>query len=132
MPPHVPRKRLRDESPEPTGKAKGKQPAKKTKTAAAPPRKPTLFDDLDASSTPRSSTRNGSSLQLIEDSQDDASSLTSLSDAEFEDVPAKRQKTTPKLEEDDDDEDEDIVFEDVEDFQGPVSAVSSCLRILGA
>ncbi|KAK1834246.1 hypothetical protein QBC39DRAFT_431678 [Podospora conica] len=123
MPPQVPRKRLRDHSPAPSdspqAKGKGKE---KAKTFTAPPRKPTLFDDLDASSTPRSSTRNGSSVYMIEDSQDDASSLTSLSDAEFEDVPpAKRQKAA--AESDDEDEDEDIEFEDVEPGQEPVSAV---------
>ncbi|KAK4448024.1 Rad4 transglutaminase-like domain-containing protein [Podospora aff. communis PSN243] len=118
MPPYVPCKRIRDQSPV----AEQSKPKGKAKAVAAPLRKPTLFDDLDAISTPRSSTRNGSTAQLIEDSQDDASSLTSLSDADFEDVPlAKRRKTA--AEEDQDDDDEDIEFEDVEDLQAPQSAV---------
>lgn len=123
MPPYVPRKRLRDHSPASSDSPKGKG-KEKAKSITAPPRKPTLFDDLDASSTPRSSTRNGSSLQLVEDCQDDASSLTSLSDADFEDVPtAKRQKVAVESEEEDEDEDEDIEFEDVEHAQEPISAV---------
>jgi xeroderma pigmentosum group C-complementing protein len=122
MPPYVPRKRLRDHTPpaedEPKGKQKNPQQA-----LTAPPRKSTLFDDLDASSTPRSSTRNGSSTLQIDDSEDDASSLTSLSDADFEDVPAaKRQKVQPMVEEEDEDE-ENIEFEDVETPQTPYSNV---------
>ncbi|KAL2267281.1 hypothetical protein VTJ83DRAFT_4558 [Remersonia thermophila] len=116
MPPFVPRKRVRDDTDE-AGQAPNKKPP-----GLAPPRKATLFDDLDASSTPRSSTRNGSSVLQIEDSQDDASSLTSLSDADFEDVPAAQgqQASEPQDEDEDDDEDEDMVFEDV-----PTSAVPS-------
>ena len=50
MPPFLPRKRLRSPSPEagpskPTGKGKGKA---KANTLLTTPRKPTLFDDLDA------------------------------------------------------------------------------------
>ncbi|KAL1843083.1 hypothetical protein VTJ49DRAFT_3218 [Mycothermus thermophilus] len=116
MPPFVPRKRVRDDTDEADQSSNKKQPG------LAPPRKATLFDDLDATSTPRSSTRNGSSVLQIDDSEDDASSLTSLSDADFEDVPgAKRQKASePEEEEEGDDEDEDMVFEDV-----PTSAVPS-------
>jgi len=118
MPPYVPRKRMRDPSP-PAAQSKGKG---KAKAITAPPRKPTLFDDLDAGSTPLSSTRNGSATQLIDDSQDEESSLTSLSDADFEDVPpAKRQRVATALDEDqDEDEDEDIEFEDVEVPQSAV------------
>ncbi|KAK0641700.1 Rad4 transglutaminase-like domain-containing protein [Cercophora newfieldiana] len=121
MPPYVPRKRVRSESPPAESSRNGKP---KAKAVTAPLRKSTLFDDLDTISTPRS-TRNGSATQLIEDSQDDASSLTSLSDADFEDVPlAKRQKVAAVPEEDqDDDEDEDIEFEDVEGLHAPQSAV---------
>ncbi|GAB1319591.1 Xeroderma pigmentosum group C-complementing protein [Madurella fahalii] len=114
MPPYVPRKRTRDDTPPTVNSPKDKGHAK---NLSAPPRKPTLFDDLDANSTPRSSTRNGSLAAQIDDSQDDESSLTSLSDADFEDVPpAKRVKVggLVEAEEEEDDDDEDIEFEDVE------------------
>ncbi|KAJ4289491.1 hypothetical protein N0V88_006973 [Collariella sp. IMI 366227] len=111
MPPYVPRKRIRENSPPPKDEPKPRQ-TRSHKTPIAPPRKATLFDDLDATSTPRSSTRNDSSILEVDDSQDDESSLTSLSDADFEDVPtAKRQKMDV---EEDEDDDEDIEFEDVE------------------
>lgn len=108
MPPHVPRKRLREDSP-----ARRRQAPQKRDIAnvAAPPRKATLFDDLDATSSPRTRTKTRQS--LVESS--DSSSLSSLSDADFEDVapakPAKRQKVESPVE--DDDEDEDMEFEDV-------------------
>lgn len=117
MPPYVPRKRTRDDTPPAVNSPKDKGQAK---NLTAPPRKPTLFDDLDANSTPRSSTRNGSSAVQIDDSQDDESSLTSLSDVDFEDVPAaKRQRVGDMVEEEreEDDDDEDIEFEDVETQQ---------------
>ncbi|KAK0636668.1 Rad4 transglutaminase-like domain-containing protein [Bombardia bombarda] len=122
MPPHVPRKRLRDSSPEPSPErgASAKQKtgaAKKSANAVvAPPRKPTLFDDLDASSIPQPSTRVRSVLQEIDDS-DDGSSLSSLSSADFEDVPLpKRLKLSTASGEADieDDDDEDMEFEDVD------------------
>ncbi|AEO60848.1 hypothetical protein MYCTH_2310516 [Thermothelomyces thermophilus ATCC 42464] len=120
MPPYVPRKRIRDDTPPTQNESKPNQ-GRETKTAIAPPRKSTLFDDLDASSTPRSSTRNGSSVLKIDDSEDDESPLSSLSDAEFEDIPAPKRhkvgapndKEDKDEEEEDDDEDEDIEFEDV-------------------
>ena len=112
MPPYVPRKRLREQTPETGDATKGKG---KAKAVSAPPRKSTLFDDLDAGSTPRSSSRN----KVIDDTEDDSTSLTSLSDADFEHVPTtKRRKVEDQ--DDEDDEDEDIEFEDVE---GPRSAV---------
>ncbi|KAK1755594.1 Rad4 transglutaminase-like domain-containing protein [Echria macrotheca] len=119
MPPHVHSKRLREPSPEKRSPAK---PKRNGKGLSAPPRKPTLFDDVDASSTPpRSSTRNGSTSQIIDDSEDDTSSLSSLSDVDFDDVPpSKRQKLADP--EDEEDEDEDIEFEDV-DMEAPQSAV---------
>ncbi|KAK4188711.1 Rad4 transglutaminase-like domain-containing protein [Podospora australis] len=125
MPPYVPRKRVRDATPPPPEekstpakrqKVQGSSSATKTQ-AKAPPRKPTLFDDLDASSTPRSASKNGSSVRQIDDSQDDddESSLTSLSDGDFEDVlpPALKKQNSKVLVEDSDDDD-DIEFEDVE------------------
>ncbi|KAK4173607.1 putative DNA repair protein [Triangularia setosa] len=113
MPPYIPRKRLRSHSPPPDPEPK----KQKSKRAIAPPRKPTLFDDLDASSTPHSSTK--TSLLEVEDSQDDSSSLTSLSDADFEDVPLQPPRNEhQKLSQPSPDlacssEDEDIEFEDV-------------------
>lgn len=107
MPPHVPRKRLREDSPDRAQQA----PKKKGKaaTVTAPPRKATLYDDLDATVSPEA--KAAARQQLLE-SDDDSSSLTSLSDADFEDV-----KTTKKqwFEKDaaDEDEEEDMEFEDV-------------------
>ena len=110
MPPYVPRKRLREaSSPEPGVSA---APRTRGKAVTAPPRKPTLFDNLDGASTPGSSKRNRELAEQLDGS--DSDSLTSLSDADFEDVPlAKRQKVEVPPDEDDDD-DEDIEFEDVE------------------
>ncbi|KAK4224331.1 Rad4 transglutaminase-like domain-containing protein [Podospora fimiseda] len=106
MPPYVPHKRLRDA----TSPSQHSPPSNKSKQSVkAPPRKATLFDDLDSLSIPRSSTNNDSSVQQIQDSQDDDSSLSSLSDADFEDVPPNKRRKV-----DDDDDDEDIEFEDVE------------------
>ncbi|KAH6632353.1 hypothetical protein F5144DRAFT_573784 [Chaetomium tenue] len=125
MPPHVPRKRLRNNTPPLKNEIKSKQKSGQ-KNLAVPPRKSTLFDDLDAGSTPQSSTRNASSNLEIEDSDDDESSLTSLSDADFEDVPsAKRRKTQAAVDEvdDDDEDDEDIQFEDVETPQAAFTNV---------
>jgi len=121
MPPFVPRKRLRDDSPAageaPEPGAKGQlRRSTRSKKLTAPPRNATLFDDLDAALTPRHPTRNGESTTRLDESEDEESSLTSLSDADFEDVPvAKRQKVEETASQgDDDDEDEDIEFEDVE------------------
>lgn len=110
MPPHVPRKRLREDSPQ---RNEPKQKGRATATAIAPPRKPTLFDDLDSTISPKSGGK--ARKQVIELSDDeDSSSLSSLSDADFEDVPGvKRQKIEEDPAKDDEDEDEDIEFEDV-------------------
>lgn len=106
MPPLVPRKRLR-QSPAPASKSKAKAHA----TSSAPPsskRKSTLYDDLDAAATPLSS-RQSASFAPGFDLDDSESSLTSLSDEDFEDVPpAKRQKAQESG-----DDDDDIEFEDV-------------------
>jgi xeroderma pigmentosum group C-complementing protein len=97
MPPHVPRKRLRGS---PAGEFS--KPGK---------RKATLYDDLDATTTPPSSKSAGTFFQDI-DGEDSSSSLSSLSDEDFEDVPlAKRQKLDQEVSED---EEEDFEFEDVE------------------
>ncbi|KAF3024124.1 hypothetical protein E8E14_005159 [Neopestalotiopsis sp. 37M] len=119
MPPHLPRKRLR--TPEPEDGNETKKVAKSSKASTpngvVPPRKSTVFEDLDASDKKRSAEKTKSALQKMVD-DDDSSSLSSLSDSdvEFEDVPsAKRQKVDAqsKDESDDDDDDEDIEFEDV-------------------
>jgi xeroderma pigmentosum group C-complementing protein len=117
MPPFLPRKRLRSVSPEagpsqPPPKGRGK-----AKSISTTPRKPTLFDDLDAGvGTKRSADRAKALLEKLAANDDDESSLSSLSEDEFEDVPnAKRQKTAEAS----DDEDEDIEFEDIETNPAP-------------
>ncbi|KUJ16494.1 Rad4-domain-containing protein [Mollisia scopiformis] len=120
MPPFLPRKRLRSPTPEPgpsrpaPAKSKGKG-----KAVTTTPRKPTLFDDLDAGTGTRRSAEHGKAmLEKLAATSDDESSLSSLSDEEFEDVPnAKRQKISAA--EEDDDEDEDIEFEDVDTNVAP-------------
>jgi xeroderma pigmentosum group C-complementing protein len=117
MPPFLPRKRLRSPSPEagfsnPLPKIKGKGTSIST-----PPRKPTLFDDLDAGTNSKSSAEHSKAvLEKLAASVDDESSLSSLSEEEFEDDPtAKRQKTNDTS----DEEDEDIEFEDVDTNAAP-------------
>ncbi|EEY17378.1 DNA repair protein rhp42 [Verticillium alfalfae VaMs.102] len=115
MPPSVPRKRLRDESPHPS-ESKRRQVAK---TAAAPPpsstgrkRKATLYDDLDASAASVAKSSK-TFLETLDDSED-CSSLSDLSDGDFEEVPiAKRHVTVGSGDDDEDDDNEDIEFEDV-------------------
>ncbi|KAL0930544.1 rad4 family protein [Colletotrichum truncatum] len=116
MPPHVPRKRLREESPAKSS-PKRQQVAKgngKPAAAASARRKPTLYDDLDATATPESSKGGRSVLDVLADSDED-SSLTDLSDGDFEDVPVgdgqKAQQAQASSDEDDDND--DIEFEDV-------------------
>ncbi|KAJ4187693.1 hypothetical protein NW767_000206 [Fusarium falciforme] len=109
MPPVVPRKRLRESSP--SGESRPSKSARSKDGSSR--RKATLYDDLDATSTPLSSKNSNSVLHGFanNDSDDDGSSLTSLSDDEFEDV------VPPKDPEDNNEEDstdEDIEFEDVE------------------
>ncbi|KAH6723071.1 putative DNA repair protein rhp42 [Leptodontidium sp. MPI-SDFR-AT-0119] len=113
MPPFLPRKRFRSDSPEAgPSKPPPRTSGKAKVSASTTPRKPTLFDDLDAGTgSKRSAEHKKAILEKLAASDDDESSLSSLSDEEFEDVPAaKRQKPN----EDSDDEDEDIEFEDVE------------------
>lgn len=110
MPPHVPRKRLRGSPSKEDSKTEGD-----TKTVASSSRssrrKPTLYDDLDATATPLSGKTSGSLFQSLDDG-DSESSLTSLSDEDFEDVPlAKRPRVDPEAS---DDDEEDFEFEDVE------------------
>ncbi|TPX14150.1 uncharacterized protein E0L32_000544 [Thyridium curvatum] len=114
MPPLVPRKRLRQESP--TGEPRPAKAVKgsKGKAPAAAPRKATLYDDLDQTESNGALKRENSNLKHLEalDEEED-SDLTSLSDADFEDAAIdKRQRQ--ELSEEEDDEDDDIEFEDVE------------------
>lgn len=113
MPPHVPRKRLREDSPVKSS-TKRQQVAKgKGKPAANGARKPTLYDDLDATATPESSKGGRSVLDVLSDSDED-SSLTDLSDGDFEDVPVGDGQTAQEAQEpSDDDDNDDIEFEDV-------------------
>ncbi|KAJ4413980.1 hypothetical protein N0V85_003357 [Neurospora sp. IMI 360204] len=135
MPPYVPRKRVRDESPSPATEQKNDAKRRKgkdklnTAKLTAPPRKPTIFDALDATASPGSSSKTSlAALALNESSDDDSSTLSSLSDGDFEDVPVlKKQKLNnaqvDEDEDDDDDDDEDLEFEDVEPYQSqPTSA----------
>ncbi|KKF92923.1 DNA repair protein rhp42 [Ceratocystis platani] len=114
MPPHVTRKRLREEDDEST-----------TKAARPGRRKATLYDGLDAVSIPNI----GPPLQTLfnksgkdQDDESDMSSSGSEEEGDFEDVPlAKRRKVelSAKSESGDDDDDasssseDDMVFEDV-------------------
>ncbi|KAI1656783.1 Rad4-domain-containing protein [Daldinia decipiens] len=114
MPPYVPRKRLRTPPQDRDNRvAKESSRGKSTPIASVLPRKNTLFDDLDSSAKKASAEKTNSVIQQMHEDDDDSddSSLTSLSDADFEDVPAtKRQKVNHDLEES---EDEDMEFEDV-------------------
>ncbi len=110
MPPNVPRKRLREASTSREAKTPTKD---KGKAKASQPRKLTLFDDLDVTNSP--SLRSGnSSLRHLEEIDGDDSPLSSLSDADFEDVHVQKKPKLSNQEDDDDDDDEDIEFEDVE------------------
>lgn len=120
MPPFLPRKRLRSPSPEawpskPAPKAKGKS---ESSSSTPSRRKPTLFDDLDAGTgTKRTAESKKTALEKLAATDDDESSLSSLSDEEFEDVPNTKRQKTENLS--DDDEDEDIEFEDVDTSSVP-------------
>ena len=107
MPPFLPRKRLRSLSPEAGSSKPGKG---KGRPLATPPRKPTLFDDLDAGTGPKRSAEHSKDLLKKLATSDDQESSSACSEDEFEDVPApKRQKAN-----DASDDDEDIEFEDIQ------------------
>lgn len=107
MPPHVPRKRLM--SPDSNRR---KTNVETTPVVNAPTRKSTLWDDLDSASKRGSAEKTRVAIQQMHEDEDDSTSLSSLSDTQFEDVPApKRQKTSHDA--DDDEDDEDMEFEDV-------------------
>jgi len=116
MPPFLPRKRLRSPSPEAGPSLLAPKGRGKAKSVTTTPRKPTLFDDLDAGVGGNRSADRGKFLLEKLAASDDENSLSPLSDDEFEDVPnVKRQKTAEAS----DDEDEDIEFEDVETNPAP-------------
>jgi xeroderma pigmentosum group C-complementing protein len=120
MPPFLPRKRLRSPSLQAGPSQTAPKSSGKAKPISTTPRKTTLFDDLDAGVGPKRSVERGKALlDKLAASEDDESSLSSLSEDEFEDVPnVKRQK----MDEGADDDDEDIEFEDVD--TNPVPALS--------
>ena len=133
MPPFLPRKRLRSPSPTEAGPSKHDAvPKVKSKgegksSTSSTPRKPTLFDSLDAGTrTPRTRDNGKALLAKLAAESDDESSLSSLSsDQDFEDVPAtKRRKITPESD-NEDEEEEDIEFEDVETGPGPTAPAPS-------
>lgn len=101
--------------------SKSKDKAKSTSTT---PRKPTLFDDLDAGTGRKRTAADGKALlEKLAASTDEESSLSSLSDDEVENVPpAKRQKLNH--DEEDEDEDEGIEFEDVETYHAPAASAA--------
>ncbi|KAI0555289.1 Rad4 transglutaminase-like domain-containing protein [Xylaria curta] len=107
MPPHMPRKRLLS----PDGDRR-KTNGATTPVQNAPARKSTLWDDLDSTSKKGSAEKTRAAIQQMHEDEDDSTSLSSLSDTQFEDVPApKRQKTSHDV--DGSDDDEDMEFEDV-------------------
>ncbi|KAK3400012.1 Rad4 transglutaminase-like domain-containing protein [Sordaria brevicollis] len=138
MPPIVPRKRVRDDSPPPPAANDQKKPDQKRRKGGAkqnpkspptkasipntnvakltaPPRKPTLFDALDATASPGGSSSKTSLAALALDESSDSSSsssLSSLSDNDFEDVTLPKQPQ-PNSNLADSDDDEGLVFEDV-------------------
>ncbi|RDW80586.1 hypothetical protein BP5796_05284 [Coleophoma crateriformis] len=130
MPPFLPRKDLRSSSPEAEQKHSGANQGSRTrgkgvsKSASVTSRKPTLFEDLDAGTSSKgsksSAERNKAVLEKLAAVSDDSeSSLSSLSDLEFEDIPhPKRQKISVES----DDEDEDVEFEDVQTYAPPAPA----------
>lgn len=123
MPPFLPRKRLRSDSPNhgqeleskpETAKSKRsrvgngdraqtRQTAGKSNTPIAPPRKRTLFDELDTG-TQRSSPKKPSELLRSLGGGEEDEEESDSEDIEFEDVVAGRE---------DEDDDDDVEFEDI-------------------
>jgi xeroderma pigmentosum group C-complementing protein len=119
MPPFLPRKRLRSPTPEPEppkSNRKGKAVASTT------PRKPTLFDALDAgTSSKQTAQKTKNLLAKLAGSDGEDSELTSLSSSEpdFENVPAPKRQRTENTKASDEDEDDDVEFEDVHTHAPP-------------
>lgn len=118
MPPHVPRKRLRDGSPKPPDSATPQASDAQTSTPKGkpPPRSRSLFDDLDAIGTPDTFK---SEIPHVDTSSDE---LTDLSDIDSDDLPAPKRPKTDEAS--DDDDEEGIEFEDVA-MQAPTQPVRS-------
>ncbi len=116
MPPYVPRKRLRTPSPASDGLAAKKSRVTKggdvSPVENAPVRRTTVFDDLDVDPKTRSAEKTRSALLQMQDDEDESSSLSSLSDAEFEDLPAPKRQKMSHVSEAEEDSD-DVEFEDV-------------------
>lgn len=138
MPPIVPRKRVRDDSPsrspasndqkKPEPKRRKAKDTVKTAKLTAPPRKPTLFDALDATASPGSSSKTSLAALALDESSDSSSSssLSSLSDGDFEDaIPVL---TKPSVQDEaDDSEDEDLIFEDISLSHPPPLPISAAV-----
>lgn len=121
MPPHVPRKRsLPPDDDGPLVKRAKKPATKATPAANTPTRKSTLWDDLDSGSNRGSTEKTRAAIQQMQEDEDDSTSLSSLSDAQFEDVPGfKRQETIQDPNGSDSDDEEDVEFEDVPAHEQP-------------
>ncbi|GAO14489.1 uncharacterized protein UV8b_04282 [Ustilaginoidea virens] len=110
MPPHVPRKRLRGTTDASDGESGSGKKRNRGPLILSARRKPTLYDDLDATTTPLSGNSAGSIFQASGVGDDD-SSLTSFSDEDFEAGPPAKQPQVANGPSED--EDEDFEFEDV-------------------
>ncbi|KAI6785327.1 DNA repair protein-like protein [Emericellopsis cladophorae] len=115
MPPVVPRKRLRS-SPSGDSLSKKSKGSSATSTQAGQQRKSTLYDALDATNAPQST----SLLDDFNGEDDDSSSLTSLSDPDFEDVKPPVADKAGDSEDDEDVEFEDVAAPNVEQQDAPV------------
>ncbi|EHA54886.1 hypothetical protein MGG_01699 [Pyricularia oryzae 70-15] len=120
-----PRKRLRDASLSASANSSStgnKRQKTKLNLPTVPPRKATLFDSIDTVSTPGASAKTRSPADILGVSDEDDSSLSSLSDEEFKDVVAAADRSLDMADEDDDgsdDDDDDIEFEDVQASLAP-------------
>ncbi|KAL2760097.1 hypothetical protein ACRALDRAFT_1046606 [Sodiomyces alcalophilus JCM 7366] len=110
MPPIIPRKRLREDSPSNRTAKRRQATGSHEAGPSRNPRKASLYDDLDA--TAGTSAQSGKSFLEALDEESDESSLTDLSDADFEDVSILKQQR-PSEAADDDDDDDNLEFEDV-------------------
>ncbi|KAI6830259.1 Rad4-domain-containing protein [Hortaea werneckii] len=119
MPPYVSRKRQHSQTPDVTPSAKGRQPAKRSKTS--------VFDAADApANRMNNAAENKKLLDELNDSEDD-DSLSEADSDDFEDVPpSKRRKTSPAAAEDDGEEEDDdeMEWEDAIDQPGPMQDAS--------
>ncbi|KAK5624579.1 hypothetical protein RRF57_000295 [Xylaria bambusicola] len=114
MPPHVPHKRsLPPDSDRHIVKRPRKPAAGTPPSTNSPARKPTLWDDLDSASKRGSTEKTKAAIRKMQEDEYDSTSLSSLSDAQFEDVPAFDRRETAHEPDDSDEDDEDVEFEDV-------------------